>query len=94
MEKTDAEAVAVIDACYDSASGNSTSTSTSTSEGQGLPPAVEKKGPYIVVYGESEDEREITWATRADKTQVLLRTCLTQVGAQGKSFLYLCHIGE
>ncbi len=40
------------------------------------------KGPYLLVYGETEEEREITWARRADATFQLLSAFISGRGGQ------------
>jgi hypothetical protein len=44
------------------------------------PASKEKPGPFLVIYGELDIEREDSWLKRAQKTFELLQTTLTQLG--------------
>jgi len=40
------------------------------------------KGSFLIVYGEADDERELSWETRAERTKDLLMAILVEMGAQ------------
>ena len=61
--------------------GTKTSTSSTTSSSSSSSSSVEK-GPYLVVYGETEEESEDTWVARAEKTNQMLSSFLLSVNAQ------------
>jgi hypothetical protein len=45
------------------------------------------KGPYIVVYGEKEEERDMPWCVRAESSNQLLHTVLLAAGALPDSLI-------
>ena len=58
--------------------GSSTPSSAPPVAAAASPPP--RKGPFVVVYGESEDERDLPWDVRAERTDEALRTMIQVLG--------------
>lgn len=39
-----------------------------------------EKGPYLLIYGENDDERELTWKDRSERTFQFLHACIINMG--------------
>jgi ubiquitin C-terminal hydrolase len=68
----------------DSAPSNSSSATANNSSGNAKPAP---KGPYLVIYGETEAERELTWAARSERAFQLLRDVVNSFGGNADTLI-------
>jgi hypothetical protein len=46
-----------------------------------------EKGPYLIIYGENDDERELTWKDRSERTFQYLHASITRMGSNPELLL-------